>query len=180
MDLKGSKTEQNLYRAFAGESRARMKYDLYAEKAKKDGYQWIAEIFNENSRNELAHAREIVEKYLNLIGCTKNNLLESVLGEGTEADNIYQKFEQDARNEGFNDIADFFKELSEVEEEHSNRFKELYDKFEDGTIFKGPEDSLWACMNCGYIYKGEEAPLVCPLCKYPRAYFKPYCNNQNE
>ena len=111
MDLKGSKTEQNLYRTFAGESRARNKYTLYAEKARVDGYRWVAEIFDETAGNELAHAREVLGRYLKLIGCTKDNLLDSSLGETNEADNVYKKFEEDARNEGFNDIADFYKEL---------------------------------------------------------------------
>lgn len=179
MDLKGSKTEGNLFRTFAGEARARTRYNLYAEKARLDGYQWVAEIFDETARNELAHAREVYGTYLNLIGCTKNNLMDSVLGENSEYQDIYKSFEADARAEGFNDIADFYKELSETEENHSKRFKELYDKIEDGTMFKGPAGSLWVCMNCGYIHEGEEAPLVCPLCKYPRAYFKPYCKVTN-
>lgn len=179
MDFKGSKTEKNLYSTFAGESRARTKYTLYAEKARNDGYQWIGEIFDETAHNELAHAREVYGSYLNLIGCTNNNLLDCILGETNETDNVYKKFEEDARSEGFNDIADFYKELAETEEKHAERFKELYDKLEDGTIFRGPEDSLWICMNCGYVHEGAEAPLVCPLCKYPRAYYKPYCKITN-
>ena len=94
MDLKGSNTEKNLYRTFAGESRARTKYTLYGEKARVDGYQWVAEIFDETAHNELAHAREVLGRYLNLIGCTKNNLLDSVLGETNEAENVYKKFEE--------------------------------------------------------------------------------------
>ena len=147
MDFKGSKTEQNLYRTFAGEARARTRYNLYAEKARLDGYQWVAEIFDETAHNELAHAREVYGSFLNLIGCTKDNLLNSVLGETQESESIYKKFEEEARAEGFNDIADFYKELSEVEEAHSKRFKELYDKIEDGTMFRGPAGSLWVCMN---------------------------------
>ena len=159
MDLKGSKTEQNLYRTFAGESRARTKYTLYGEKARVDGYQWVAQIFDETAYNELAHAREVLGRYLKLIGCTKDNLLDSVQGETNEAQNVYKQYE--------------------VEDAHSKRFKELYDKIEDGTMFKGTKDSLWVCMNCGYIHEGEEPPLICPLCKYPRAYFKPYCKVSN-
>lgn len=179
MDFKGSKTEQNLYRTFAGESRARNKYTLYAEKARLDGYQWVAEIFDETAHNELAHAREVYGDYLKLIGCTKDNLLDCILGETNETDNVYKMFEEEAKAEGFTEIADFYKELAEVEENHAKRFKELYDKIEDGTMFKGPENSLWVCMNCGYIHEGAEAPLVCPLCKYPRAYYKPYCKVTN-
>lgn len=174
MDFKGSKTEQNLYSTFAGESRARTKYNLYAERARVDGYQWVAEIFDETAHYELAHAREALRRHLNLIGSTKDNLLESSLGETNEAQNVYKQFEDEARQEGFIAIANYFKELAEVEDEHSKVFKELYDKIEDGTMFRGPEGSLWVCINCGYIHEGEEAPLVCPLCRYPRAYFKPY------
>ncbi|MDV4151949.1 rubrerythrin family protein [Clostridium sp. AL.422] len=176
MDFKGSKTEQNLYRTFAQESRARTKYNLYAEKARIDGYQWVAEVFDETAHNELAHAREILSSFLYLIGCTKNNLLDGVLSETEEAANIYKKYEEEARTEGFNDIADFYKELIIAESAHGNRFKELYDMIENGTMFRGPENSLWICMNCGYISEGPEPPIICPLCKYPRAYYKPYNN----
>ena len=101
------------------------------------------------------------------------------MGETEEYRIIYKGFEEDARTEGFTEIADFFKELAEVEEKHAGRFKALYDKMEDGTMFKSSEESLWICMNCGYVHEGKEAPLVCPLCKYPRAYFKPYCKVTN-
>lgn len=179
MEFKGSKTEQNLYKTFAGESRARTKYNLFAEKARLDGYQWVGEIFDETAGNELAHAREVYGSFLKNIGCTKDNLLDCIIGETDEYKNVYKKFEEEARSEGFNDIADFYKELAETEENHAKRFKALYDKIEDGTMFRGPKGSLWVCMNCGYIHEGEEAPLVCPLCKYPRAYFKPYCKITN-
>jgi rubrerythrin len=179
MDFKGSKTEQNLYKTFAGESRARNKYNLYAERARLDGYQWVAEVFDETAHNEFAHARESYGTFLNLIGCTKDNLLDCILGETDEYKIIYKEFEEDARAEGFMEIADFYKELAETEEKHAERFKALYDKIEDGTMFKSSEESLWICMNCGYIHEGKEAPLVCPLCKYPRAYFKPYCKVTN-
>jgi rubrerythrin len=175
MDLKGSKTEKNLYKTFAGESRARNKYNLYSEKARLDGYQWVAEIFDETAHNEFAHAREVYGRFLNLIGYTKDNLLDCIEGETDEYKNIYKRFEEDAREEGFMEIADFYKELAETEEHHAERFKKLHDKIEGGTMFRGAEGSLWICMNCGYIHEGEEAPLVCPLCKYPRAYFKPDC-----
>ena len=125
MNLKGTKTEKNLFKTFAGECRARTKYDLYAEKARCDGYVWIAEVF-----------------------------------------------EEDARSEGFNEIADFYKELQEVEESHKERYLDLAKKLKDDKIFKSDEDTLWVCLNCGYIHEGKEAPEKCPLCKYPRAYFK--------
>ena len=148
MDLKGSKTEKNLYRTFLGESRARNKYTLYAENAKKEGYQWIASIFDVTAGNELAHARKVYNDYLNLICNTKENLVDSIYGETSEFKDAYLKFEEEARQEGFKEIADFFKELREVEEEHAKRFKELYDKLDKETIFKGTKDSKWVCMNC--------------------------------
>ena len=174
MELKGTRTEQNLYSTFSSEARARTKYNLYAERARVDGYQWVAEIFDVSAQYELAHAREVLRRHLNLIGNTRDNLLDSFLEESKEGQNIYRQFEEEARQEGFIVIANYFKELANAEEEHANTFKELYDKIEDGTMFRGPEGSLWICMNCGYIYEGVEAPLVCPLCRYPRAYFKPY------
>lgn len=175
MNLKGSKTEKNLYRTFAGESRARNKYNLYAEKARDEGLEWVAQIFDITAINELAHARRVYKDYLNLICNTKENLIDAICGEKTEDEDIYAKFEKEAREEGFTQIADFYKELREAEEAHAKRFKELYDKLEDGTMFNGPKDSKWVCMNCGYIHEGNEAPIKCPLCGYPRAYFKPYC-----
>lgn len=179
MDFKGSKTEKNLYRTFAGEARANTKYTIFAEQAREEGYRWVGEIFDVTAHNELAHAREAFSKYLKLNNSTKDNLMDCILGETEEYTNIYKKFEKEAREEGFIEIADFFKEVIEVEESHAERYKKLYDKIEDGTMFKGPKESKWVCMNCGYIHEGEEAPLICPLCKYPRAYFKPYCDITN-
>ena len=179
MDLKGSKTEKNLYRAFAGESRANTKYTLYAEMARQEGYQWVGEIFDETAKNELAHARRVYGQFLKNVKSTCDNLVDSINGETEEYKDIYKRFENEARQEGFNDIADFFKELQEVEEAHSKRYKKLYDKLEDGTMFSGPKESKWCCMNCGYIHEGVEAPLICPLCKFPRAYFKPCCEIKN-
>lgn len=178
MNLKGSKTEKNLYKTFAGESRARNKYNLYSEKAKTDGFMWVAEIFNETAGNEYAHAREVYKKYLGKVSNTKNNLIEAALGEAEESKVIYKDFEMTAREEGFDELADFYKELQEVEEYHKERFLDLAKKIKDDQMFKSDKESLWQCMNCGYIYEGMEAPEVCPLCKYPRAYFKPldyYC-----
>ena len=176
MDLKGSKTEKNLYRTFAGESRARNKYTLYAEAARCEGYQWVASVFDITALNELAHARRVYGQFLNNVCSTKENLIDAACGETDEYKNIYAKFEEEARQEGFTEIADFYKELREVEENHSEVFKDLYSRIENGTMFSGgTKDSKWVCMNCGYIHEGEEAPLKCPLCGYPREYFKPYC-----
>ncbi|MGL5353923.1 MAG: rubrerythrin family protein [Clostridium sp.] len=179
MELKGSKTEKNLLKTFAGESRARNKYDLYAEKARLEGYQWVGQIFNETALNEYAHARRSYAQLLKRVGSTKNNLRDAIRGESDESNDIYKRFEKEAKEEGFLEVAEFFKELREVEESHTAKFKALYDKLEDGTMFKGPRESKWICMNCGYIHEGSDAPLICPLCKYPRAYFKPLCEITN-
>ncbi len=172
MNLKGSKTEKNLLKTFAGESRARNKYNLYAEKAKSEGYMWIAEIFDCTAKNEYAHAREAYKRYLDRICSTKNNLIESAISEAEESKVIYKNFENMAREEGFDEIADFYKELQEVEELHKERFLDLAKKLKDNMIFKSEKKSLWKCLNCGYIYEGCEAPEKCPLCKYPKSYFR--------
>ena len=172
MNLKGSKTEKNLLKTFAGESRARNKYNLYAEKAKSEGYMWIAEIFDCTAKNEYAHAREAYKRYLDRICSTKNNLIESAISEAEESKVIYKNFENMAREEGFDEIADFYKELQEVEELHKERFLDLAKKLKDNMIFKSEKKSLWKCLNCGYIYEGWEAPEKCPLCKYPKSYFR--------
>lgn len=175
MDLKGSKTEKNLYKTFAGESRARNKYSLYAEKARCEGYRWVADIFEETANNEKAHAREVFNRYLKKNSCTEENLITSAKGEAEESKKIYKEFEDIARSEGFNEIADFYKDLQEVEEKHEERFMKLADRIKEDKMFKKPEETLWQCLNCGYIYEGKEAPKACPLCKYPREYFKIYC-----
>lgn len=175
MDFKGSKTEKNLYKTFAGECRARTKYNFYAEAARSEGYIWIGEIFDETAHNEKAHAREVFKRYLNKVGCTEENLIDAAKGESEEANKIYKEFEEIARLEGFNEIADFYKELQEVEEAHWKRYSILAEKVRRDKIFKSNEEKKWQCMNCGYIYEGTEVPEHCPLCKYPKAYFKPYC-----
>jgi rubrerythrin len=177
MNLKGSKTEQNLLRTFAGESRARNKYTLYAEKAKKDGFQYIASIFEETAGNELAHAREDLGRFLCMIKSTEDNLMDAAKGEALESSKIYKEFERTAREEGFKEIADFYKELIEVEENHHDRYSEILKNLENGMMFRRDTEVKWQCMNCGYIHIGKEAPLICPLCKYPRAYFKIYCDD---
>ena len=172
MNLKGSKTERNLFKTFAGESRARNKYTFYAEKAREEGFMYVADVFEDTAGNEKAHAREVFKRYLDKICNTKNNLIESALGESEENKVIYKEFERTARDEGFEDIADFYKELQEVEGHHKERFLDLAKRIKDGKMFKSDRESEWLCLNCGYIYEGKEAPLKCPLCKYPRSYFK--------
>ncbi|MGL5150473.1 MAG: rubrerythrin family protein [Clostridium sp.] len=180
MNLKGSKTEKNLYKTFAGESRARNKYNLYADKARDEGYRFIADVFDETAGNELAHAREVYVRYLNKVKGTEENLIDAALGEAAESSKIYKDFELIAREEGFVEIADFYKELQEVEEAHKERFTMLAEKVKTKSVFKSLKPSLWQCMNCGYIHEGIEVPLACPLCKYPRSYFKPYCKLKSE
>lgn len=175
MKLKGSQTEKNLYKTFAGESRARNKYTFYAEQARCEGFRWVADIFEETSDNEKAHAREVFKRYLSKVDCTEKNLRDAAKGEAEESRKIYKEFEQAARDEGFIEIADFYKELQEVEEAHEARFLKLADKIDRDRMFKSDEKALWQCMNCGYIHEGTEAPMNCPLCKYPRSYFKLYC-----
>lgn len=177
MNLKGSKTEKNLLRTFAGESRARNKYDLYAEKARMEGYEYIAYIFEQTAYNEKAHAREVFNRYLKMVKSTVENLKDAAEGEAMETNNLYKEFERVAREEGFIEIADFYKEVAEVEENHMNRFNTIRKNLLDGMEFKRSVDVKWQCMNCGYIHIGKEAPMACPLCKYPRAYFKIYCED---
>ncbi|EYE89054.1 rubrerythrin [Fervidicella metallireducens AeB] len=177
MQLKGSRTEKNLLKTFAGESRARNKYSFYAEKAKEDGYEFIAAIFNETAENEKAHARRVYKDFLKEVKSTADNLYDAAIGEAFESEKLYKEFEKTAREEGFNDIADFYKELSEVEENHRNRFMTILKNLKSGKIFKKDTVVKWQCMNCGYIHEGTEAPDFCPLCKFPRSYFEIYCEN---
>ncbi|MFA9397497.1 MAG: rubrerythrin family protein [Clostridiaceae bacterium] len=177
MNLKGSETYKNLLRTFAGESRARNKYNFYAEKARMEGYEYIASIFDKTAENEKAHAREVFNKYLKKVGTTEKNLKDAAEGEASESNILYKNFENKAREEGFIEIADFYKELAEVEENHDNRFTIIRNNLIKGDTFKRDKEVKWQCMNCGYIHIGYVAPLVCPLCKYPRAYFKIYCED---
>ena len=132
-------------------------------------------MFDETAKNEYAHAREAYRRYLDRINCTKNNLIEAAVGESEEANVIYKEFENVAREEGFEEIADFYKELQEVEEHHKERYLYLAKKLKDKNIFKDDKKTLWICLNCGYIHEGYEAPERCPLCRYPQSYFKNLC-----
>lgn len=177
MDLKGSMTEKNLLKTFAGESRARNKYNFYAETAANEGYIFIANIFNETAGNEKAHARRVYDDFLKNNKTTQDNLMDSAMGEAYESEKLYKQFEDTARKEGFTEIADLYKELSEVEENHKNRYLTILKNLKSGKIFKKDVLVKWQCMNCGYIHEGMEAPKVCPLCKYPQSYFELYCEN---
>ena len=173
MDLKGTKTEKNLKEAFAGESQARNKYTFFASQAKKDGSVQIAEIFQETAENEKAHAK-MWYKLLNggKISSTAENLKEAANGENYEWTDMYEKMAKEAREEGFDHIAYLFEEVGKIEKEHEQRFKDLLDKVEDGTVFEAGEVKIWKCRNCGHIVVGTKAPEVCPVCAHPKAYFE--------
>lgn len=176
MELKGSKTEENLKAAFSGESEARNKYSYFASAAKKEGYEQISAIFAETADNEKEHAK-IIFKFLNGIGCTEDNLKAAAAGEHHEWYSMYKDFEAVAREEGFTEIADFFKSVATVEKEHEERYLALLDNLKNGTVFKKDQEIQWKCRNCGHIYTGQEAPELCPTCAHPQAYFEVRCEN---
>ena len=173
-ELKGSKTEQNLKAAFAGESQARNKYTYYAGVAKKEGYEQIAGIFLETADNEKEHAK-LWLKFLNGIGNTEENLVDAASGENYEYTTMYKEFEEVARQEGFDEIADFFREVGEVEEAHEKRFLKLLENLRNGEVFKKKETVRWKCRNCGYIHEGPEASEKCPACAHPQSYYEVFC-----
>ena len=173
MDLKGSKTEQNLMTAFAGESQARNKYNYYASKAKKDGFEQIAGIFNETADNEKEHAK-LWFKLLHggAVPSTIENLKDAAEGENYEWTDMYDGFAKVAREEGFTKIANLFEGVLEVEKNHEARYKKLLENIEKDSVFVKPEPIVWICRNCGHIHSGEKAPVVCPVCAHPQSYFE--------
>ena len=171
MELKGSKTEQNLMTAFAGESQARNKYDFYASKAKKDGYEQIAAIFSETAGNEKEHAI-LWFKYFHGIGDTLENLLDAAAGENYEWTEMYKQFAEEARQEGFLDIAAQFEGVAAIEKEHEERYRTLAKNIREARVFAKEGDICWICRNCGHVTFAKEAPKVCPVCKHPQAYFE--------
>lgn len=173
MNLKGTKTEKNLQEAFSGESQARNKYTFFASQARKDGYIQISEIFEETAANEKEHA-EVWYKLLNggKVSDTKTNLKSAAEGENYEWTDMYERFAKDADNEGFTDIACLFREVAKIEKEHESRYKKLLDNLENGSVFKKDKKVFWICTHCGYVYEGNEAPEVCPVCKHSKAYFE--------
>lgn len=177
MDLKGTKTEANLMTAFAGESEARNKYSYYASKAKKDGYVQIASIFEETAANEKEHAK-IWFKLLNGgIGSTIDNLKDAASGENYEWTEMYATFAKEAREEGFDEIANLFEGVAAIEKEHEERYRKLLANIECGLVFSKDGDVMWQCANCGHIHFGKEAPEVCPVCAHPQAYFQVKAEN---
>ncbi len=177
-DIKGSKTEANLMTAFAGESQARNKYTYYASKAKKDGYQQIAALFEETANNEKEHAK-IWFKLLNggSVPSTIDNLKDAADGENYEWTDMYAGFAKTAREEGFDDIAVLFEMVAEIEKAHEERYRKLLKNIEDGIVFSKDGDMIWECRNCGHIVVGKKAPEVCPVCAHPQSYFQVKAEN---
>jgi rubrerythrin len=182
--LKGTKTEQNLLKAFAGESQARMRYDYFAKQAKKEGLEQIAAIFTETALNEKEHAKrffkfleggmvEITASYpAGKIGTTLENLKASADGENEEWTELYPEFARIAEEEGFKEVAVAFKLIAKVEEAHEKRYRTLYDNIEAGKVFERNGKITWKCRNCGYIHESEKAPKTCPACLHPQSYFE--------
>jgi rubrerythrin len=178
-----NKTQQNLLKAFAGESMARNKYSYFAERARKEGYEWIAQVFEETAGNERAHAQreyelmknrvEMTNTYdIQAIGSTLDNLKQAAAGEKYEWNAMYPEFEKTARQEGEKLIAEVFKQIGEIEEKHEERYLKLAKRLESGKLFKSDSaETEWKCLNCGYIHKGKEVPKVCPACAKPQGYY---------
>ncbi len=170
-DLKGSKTEANLNYAFAGESMARNKYTYFATAEKKEGYEQIAALFLETSENEKEHAKLWFKK-LNGIGCTMDNLAAAAAGEHGEWTSMYPTMAEEAREEGFYEIALMFEKVAEIENSHEQRYLQLLENVKNEKVFAKGNSNEWICRNCGHIHTGEEAPNVCPVCAHPKAYFE--------
>ena len=166
------KTEENLKAAFAGESQARNKYTFFAKVARKEGYHYIAKIFEETADNEMQHAKDEF-KLLNGIGDTIANLKEAINGEDYETTKMYPTFAKEAKEEGCKDAAYLFSQIGKVEEHHRDRYKRLLEMVENGTAYKRNQSIKWKCIKCGYVANGTEPPKNCPACKHPKEYFEP-------
>lgn len=187
--VKGTKTEQNLLKSFAGESQARNRYTFFASVAKKEGYEQIAGVFMETAEQEKEHAKrffkfleggmvEITSTYpAGIIGTTEQNLEAAAAGENEEWVELYPEFADVADAEGFPAIAKVFREIAKVEAEHEKRYRKLLARVKEGSVFKREEEIVWQCRNCGYVHVGKEAPQACPACAHPQAYFEPMKNN---
>lgn len=171
MELKGSKTEANLAAAFAGESQARNRYNYYADKAREEGYRQIADIFDETAENERVHAKVWLD-YLAGIGSTEENLRNGAEGENYEWVEMYKKMADDARGEGFEEIALRFEKVANVEKTHEDRYRKLLANLTAGQVFTKNGEVAWVCRNCGHIHVGKSAPEVCPVCLHAKAYFE--------
>jgi rubrerythrin len=189
MTIKGTRTEQNLLKAFAGESQARMRYTYFASVAKKEGFEQISAIFMETAENEKEHAKvffkyleggpvEITASYpAGVIGSTAENLLAAAEGEKDEWGELYPAFASVAEEESFSEVAHSFREIAEVEQEHEKRYRALLANVESGRVFKKDEVLRWKCRNCGYVHRGAEAPTECPACKHPQSYYELLAEN---
>ena len=177
-ELKGTKTEANLQAAFAGESQARNKYTYFASKAKAEGYEQIAALFQETANNEKEHAK-IWFKLLNggEIGTTSDNLKEAAAGENYEWTDMYKTFAEEAREEGFDKIAFLFEKVGEIEKHHEERYLALLNNVENDLVFSKDGDAIWQCANCGHIVIGKKAPEICPVCAHPKAFFQLQAKN---
>lgn len=178
MELRGSKTEANLMAAFAGESQARNKYTYYASKARKEGYEQIAAIFEETANNEKEHAK-LWFKALNNgdISDTLTNLKDAANGENYEWTDMYKEFAEVAREEGFSDIAKLFQQVGEIEKHHEERYLKLVDNMENDLVFKKGDEKVWVCRNCGHITVGKVAPMMCSVCKHSQSYMEIKADN---
>lgn len=177
-ELKGTRTEQNLMTAFAGESQARNKYTYYASKAKKDGYVQIAALFEETANNEKEHAK-IWFKLLHggAVPSTEENLKDAAAGENYEWTDMYAQFAKEAREEGFDEIANKFEMVAAIEKHHEERYLKLLDNLQRKVVFTKDGDCIWQCSNCGHLVIGKQAPEVCPVCDHPKAYFQLLAQN---
>ncbi|MBR4128976.1 MAG: rubrerythrin family protein [Bacteroidaceae bacterium] len=171
-NLKGTKTEQNLLSAFAGESMARNKYSYYASKAKKEGFVQIANIFEETAANEKEHAKMWFKLLHDGVPSTAENLLDAANGENYEWTDMYATFAKEAREEGFDEIANKFELVAAVEREHEERYRKLLANVEGKLVFSREGDAIWQCLNCGHIMVGKDAPEICPVCDHPQSYFQ--------
>ena len=173
MELKGSKTEENLMKAFAGESQARNKYTYFASKAKKDGYEQIAAIFEETANNEKEHAKMwYQELHGGSVPSTIDNLKEAADGENYEWTDMYEEFAKTAEEEGFKSIALKFRQVAAIEKHHEERYRKLLKNIDDEVVFSRDDEKIWICRNCGHIVVGKKAPGVCPVCAHPQSYFE--------
>ena len=171
MELKGSKTEQNLWAAFAGESQARNKYTYFASVAKKEGYEQIAAIFEATANNEKEHAK-MWFKALGELGNTAENLLHAAIGENYEWTEMYEQFAQEAEEEGFTKIAAQFRMVAKIEKAHEERYRALLNNVEMQAVFAKSEMTMWECRNCGHLVMGKKAPELCPVCEHPQSFFE--------
>lgn len=172
MNLKGTKTEQNLMAAFAGESQARNKYTYYASQAKKEGFNKVAAVFEETAHNEMAHAKMWFKLLHDGVPTTEENLKDAASGENYEWVDMYEQFAKDAEEEGFKQIAFLMRSVGKIEKEHEERYLELLKNIQEEKVFIKEEKVEWRCMNCGHIHVGEKALEICPVCSHPKAYFE--------